>query len=313
MVAETRQGGLYLITGTKRRIRQGFWSNVFDVFNYIFLALVGVVTLGPFLYLIFGSLTESDFYLTRGVTANPFHWSLASYRILLGGGSRIYQALRVTTFITVVGTFLSLLVTAAGAYGLSRTELPGRRLLTFLVFFTMMFSGGMVPLYLVVRGVGLTETVWSLIIPFLVGAWYMLVMIKFFETLPRELEDAALIDGASQLGIFFRIVLPLSKPVLATIGLFYAVGYWNQWFWASIFTRDQQIATLQLVLNRTLAEFWPLLNPEAMLERARQVPVPPPVVLRMASIVVAVLPIAAVYPFLQGYFVKGLMVGSIKG
>jgi putative aldouronate transport system permease protein len=221
----------------------------------------------------------------------------------------------VTTYITLVGTILSLLTTAALAYGLAQKPAPGRNLFVFLIFFTILFSGGIVPFYLVVSWAGMINTLWSLILPSMISPWFLLIMMKFFESLPKDLEDAGRIDGCSEIGIFWRIVLPLSKPVLATIGLFYAVERWNEWFWASIFLSDSTLHPLQLVLRAILSSMLPITDPNAATEAAiMQMEVPPPVeVLRMASIIVAVLPIALVYPFLQRYFVKGVMIGAIKG
>ncbi len=297
------------------RIRESFGSRLFDVFNYAFLAFLGLITVGPFIYLVFGSLTESTYFRAIGVSISPQHWSLDSYALLLGSGSRIYQAIRITVFITAVGTALSLLVTAGLAYGLSKSEIPGHNALLFFVFFTMLFGGGMVPFYLVVNWLGLVNTVWSLIIPMMVNAWNMFIMMKFFQSLPPELEDAARIDGSSELGIFWRIVLPLSMPVLATIGLFYAVAYWNEWFWATIFITKQELMPLQLVLRGILSQLLQVLDPQAAIDQALQAQqvVPPVEVLRMAAIIVTILPITLVYPFLQRYFVKGVMIGAIKG
>jgi putative aldouronate transport system permease protein len=296
-------------------IKASVGDRIFHAANYTLLTLLGVATVGPFLYLVAGSFTGAQAYRLHGVTFNPAEWTLDSYRVLLGAQSRVYQALKITVFTTVVGTFLSLLVTAALAYGLSRKDLPGRNLLVFIVFFTMRFGGGMVPFYLVNKWLGLLDTVWSLIIPFMVSAWYMFIMMKFFESLPTDLEDAARVDGCSELGIFFRVVLPLSKPVLASVGLFYAVGYWNQWFWATIFLREKHLLPLQLVLRDVLSQMMHVTDPEAAVDLAkmRLQAMPPVEVLRMGAIVVTILPIALVYPFLQRYFVKGVMIGAIKG
>jgi putative aldouronate transport system permease protein len=188
--------------GRRRRIKQSKASRAFDVGNYVLLALLGLVTIGPFVYLVLASLTESNYYRAVGVSVSPQHWSLDSYQVLLGGASRIYQALRITLFITVVGTALSLLTTAGLAYGLSQHGVPGRGLLLFYVFFTMLFGGGMVPFYVVVDWLGLVNTVWALIIPMMVNPWNMLIMMKFFEAIPADLQDAARIDGCSELAIF---------------------------------------------------------------------------------------------------------------
>jgi putative aldouronate transport system permease protein len=304
-----------VLPATRTRIRESAASGLFDVFNHILLGLLGLLTIGPFIYLILGSLTEANYFRSVGVSVLPQHWTLDSYVVLLGGTSRIYQALRITLFITVVGTTLSLLSTAGLAYGLSKSEVPGHNLLLFFVFFTMLFGGGMVPYYLVVNWMGLINTPWSLILPMMVNAWNMFIMMKFFQSLPPELEDAARIDGSSELGIFWRIVLPLSMPVLATIGLFYAVAYWNEWFWATIFISKPDLMPLQLVLRGILSQMLQVLDPQAAVDQALQAQqvVPPVEVLRMAAIIVSILPITLVYPFLQKYFVKGVMIGAIKG
>src|SRR5262249_16996271 len=154
-------------------------------------------------------------------------------------------------------------------YGLSKKDIPGRNVLVFLIFFTMLFGGGMVPFYLIVKWLGLVNNLWALILPFLVSAWYLFIMMKFFEALPADLEDAARIDGASELAIFWRIVVPLSKPVLATIGLFYAVGRWNEWFWATVFLTDQQLYPLQLTLRGILNQMLQMTDPQASIEQAK--------------------------------------------
>jgi putative aldouronate transport system permease protein len=198
---------------------------------------------------------------------------------------------------------------------MSKSELPGHKAFIFLVFFTMLFNGGMVPFYLVVKLLNLVDTLWSLILPMLVNAWFLFLMMRFFEELPQELEDAARIDGCNEIDVFLRIALPLSMPVLVTVGLFYAVGYWNDWFWATVFLTDPNLLPLQVVLRGVLSQLIQVLDPATASEMAQQqqTTLPPVDVLRMAAIVVTVLPITLVYPFLQRYFVKGVMVGALKG
>jgi putative aldouronate transport system permease protein len=303
------------VSNRSMRVRESTASRIFDVCNYVFLGLLGLVTIGPFLYLVAGSLTEASYYRSVGVAFLPTRWTLDAYRLLLSGASRIYGGLRVSIFLSGVGTAVSLSTTAALAYGASRREVPGRGVIVFLIFFTMLFGGGMVPFYLVVAALGMINSLWSLIIPWAVNVWYMIIMMKFFESLPRDLIDAARMDGCGEMSIFLRIVLPLSRPVLATMGLFFAVDYWNEWFWPTIFLTDDQIYPLQLVLRGILSQMLQVTNPRASVDAAKmQLTAPPPVeVLRMASIVVTVLPITLVYPFLQKHFVKGIMIGSIKG
>lgn len=297
-----------------RTIRESFWSRLFDVLNIIIMLSLVIVTLGPFLYILLGSLTEAEYYRTQGVSISPAHWSLVSYKVLLSAASRLVPAFKVTFLSTVVGTMLGLLVTSSLAFVVSRSELPGHNLLVWMVFFTMIFNGGMVPFYLIVNGLKLTNTIWSMIIPFLSDAWFIFILVKFFESLPQDLFDAARIDGCSEIGLYFRIVLPLSKPALATIGLFFAVYFWNQWFWPMVFIRNSDLHPLQVVLRAILASMMPVVNPNAAMQQARMLADMPPVeVMRMAAILVTIIPIAIAYPFLQRYFVKGVMIGAIKG
>lgn len=296
------------------RIHESFLSRLFDLLNISALVVLVFATLGPFLYILFGSLTQSEYYRTEGVSISPAHWSFASYQALLSAASRLVPSFTVTLLVTIIGTVLGLLVTSSLAFVVSRTELPGHNILVWMLFFTMIFNGGMVPFYLVVNGLKLTNTVWSMIIPFLSDAWFVFILVKFFESLPQDLFDAARIDGCSEIGLYFRIVLPLSKPVLATIGLFFAVYFWNQWFWPMVFIQNSELHPLQVVLRSILASMMPVINPNAAMQQARMTADMPPVeVMRMAAIIATIIPIAIIYPFLQRYFVKGVMIGAIKG
>lgn len=296
------------------RIRESLSQRLFNLFNVLVMLLLVILTLGPFLYIILGSLTQSDYYRTNGVALNPAMWSLESYQILLSASSRLLPAFNYTLLTSAVGTVIGLAITSSLAFVISRKELPGRNFLVTLLLITMIFNGGMVPFYLVVDGLGLTNTIWSMVLPFVSDAWYIFIMVKFFEALPQDLFDAARIDGCSEIGLYFRIVLPLSKPVLATIGLFFAVYFWNQWFWPMVFIQDSNLQPLQVVLRGILASMMPVINPNAAMQQARMNANSPPVeVMRMAAIIVTVLPIAVVYPFLQRYFVKGVMIGAVKG
>jgi putative aldouronate transport system permease protein len=298
----------------RNRIRESAASRIFDMANYLLLAGLGIVALLPFLYIVAGSLTTPLYYRLVGVSFDPVNWTLDSYRLLLGHGSRLLQSFKVTGFVTVVGTLLSLSATTALAYGISKKELPGHRFFVWFLFFQMLFGGGLIPFYLVVKSLGLINTVWAMILPGAVSAWYVFIIVRFFEALPSDLEDAARMDGCSELGILWHVILPLSKPVLATIGLFYAVGLWNQWFWATVFITDPNLKPLQLVLRDMLSQLIPIADTATAIEMSKAAQEMPPIeVLRMAAIVVTVLPIVVVYPFLQKYFVKGVMIGAIKG
>lgn len=297
-----------------KHIRESAASRLFDILNTAFLGLLGLGTVGPFLYIILGSLTESTYFRQVGVSFTPVHWTLSSYQVLLSSSSRIFQSLKITLFVTVIGTVLGVVITASLAYAVSHKQLPGHDALIFFVFFTMLFGGGMVPFYLIIEWLGMIDTVWAIAFPFVFEPWFMFIMVRFFASLPQDLADSGRIDGCSEIGIFVRIVLPLSKPVLATIGLFFAVYFWNQWFWATVFIRNADLLPLQQVLRGILSQLLPVLRPQAAMEQAkRAAQLPPLEVLRMAAIIVTVLPITVVYPFVQKYFVKGVMVGAIKG
>ena len=217
--------------------------------------------------------------------------------------------MRATVIVTVVGTLLSLILTIFAAYALSRDYLPGRKFFTILILFTMYFGGGMIPTFMVVKGLGLYDTLTALFVPQAINVFNFIVMRTFFKEIPRELEEAARIDGASDLHILYKVIIPLSLPVIATIGLFYAVNYWNTYFDALLYIQSPEKYTLQLRLRGLL--FAGELNSSASIEGAGT-----PVMaqsLKMATVAVSTIPILVVYPWLQKYFVKGVMVGSVKG
>lgn len=218
--------------------------------------------------------------------------------------------MNVTIIITLVGTLVGLVLTIFAAYGLSRDTLPGRKMLTTIVLFTMYFNGGIIPTFMVVKGLGLYDTLGALVLPQAINVFNFIVMRTFFKQLPESLEEAAKIDGASDMQILFKIILPLSVPIIATIGLFYAVQYWNGYFDALLYIKTPDKYTLQLRL-RSLLFADELNNAGAALEGGgTQVMTQS---LKMACVAVSTLPILVVYPWLQKYFVKGVMVGSVKG
>lgn len=197
-------------------------------------------------------------------------------------------------------------------YGLSRKELKGRTVLTGFVFFTMLFSGGMIPSFILVKGMGLIDSRWSMVLPCLVNTWNLLIMRNFFYGIPKSLEEAAVIDGANDMQILGRIVLPLSKASIATIGLFYAVGHWNAWFDSMLYINQTALLPMQNILRNIITAASSIGDLGAEAYNSLDV-VPPSQSIRAATIVVTTLPILAVYPFIQKYFVKGVMVGSVKG
>lgn len=277
--------------------------------NYILLVVLAFICLYPFLNVIAYSLSGYNAVLSGEVTFYPIDFTVSAYQQILGK-TQIWNSMRTTVLVTLLGTGLSLILTIFASYALSRNDLPGRKFLTGVILFTMYFSGGMIPTFLVVKGVGLYDTLGALFIPQAVNVFNFIVMRTFFRNLPESLEEAARIDGASYMQVLIRIVLPLSLPIIATIGLFYAVGYWNTYFDALLYIQDPNKYTLQLRL-RSLLFGEELNNSGVNLEGlGTQVMTQS---LKMATVAVSTIPILIVYPWLQKYFVKGVMVGSVKG
>lgn len=281
------------------------------VINYILIALLAFICLYPFLNVVSYSFSGYNAVLSGTVTFLPKDFTLDAYKQILGK-TQIWQSMRTTVTVTLLGTALSLILTIIAAYCMSLSDLPGRSVMTGLILFTMYFNGGMIPTFLVVKGVGLYDTLGALFIPQAINVFNFIVMRTFFRELPESLQEAARIDGASYLQVLVKIVLPLSLPIIATIGLFYAVGYWNTYFDALLYIQDPSKYTLQLRL-RSLLFSDELNNSNA---NANAEGIGTQVMsksLKMATVVVSTVPILIVYPWLQKYFVKGVMVGSVKG
>lgn len=280
--------------------------------GYLFICLVvlifTIVCFYPFLYVVAMSLSSTNAILSGKVVLFPVEFQLTAYEEILKK-KQIWDSIGVTIQSTLFGTALSLVLTILAAYSLSKKDLKGRKILAGLILFTMYFGGGIIPTLLVVKGVGLYDTVASLYIPNAVSVFNFIVIRTFFRELPPDLEEAAFLDGANHLQILSRVVMPLSKPIIATIGLFYAVGYWNDYFSALLYIQDPTKYSLQLRLRSLL--FTEELNTIGAGDMAGT-----PVMaesLKMASIVVGTIPIILIYPWLQKYFVKGVMLGSVKG
>jgi putative aldouronate transport system permease protein len=283
-------------------------EKIFEVLNMAFLVLLSAVFLIPFLVVFSTSFMSQAEYATRGsFILWPTQWDLEAYQMLLDRSTALRNAFAVTLFRVTVGTFLNLAFTSTMAYVLARRTLPGRTFLTLVVFATMLFGGGLIPTFMVVDSLKLTNSVWALVVPSLVNAYWMLLLRNFFMSIPGEIEEAAIVDGASPPLVFVKIILPLSTPALATIGLFYAVNHWNAWFDAAIYIFDPKKQPVQLLLRGILS----IVSAE-MLGITSEV-APPAESLKSALIIVATVPILLVYPFIQRFFVKGIMVGSIKG
>lgn len=271
------------------------------------IALICVIMLYPLVYVIAMSFGTAE--SVQSGQLFPTDFSLEAYRAVLSGGV-VTQAVINSTIITVVGTLLSTMMTAMLAYGLMRTkDVPGSKFVLVFVLLTMLFGAGIIPMYLLIKALGLLNSMWALILPGVIGAFNMIVMRNFFMNLPQELFEAARVDGAGHFRIFFQLVLPLSKAVIAVIALFYAVGYWNVFFNAMIYLNDTSKWPIQVVLNQFVVQNSDI-NAMALDNPDR--PPPPAQAVQMAVIVLATLPILVVYPFVQKYFTKGVLTGAIK-
>ncbi|GAE95202.1 ABC transporter permease protein YtcP [Gracilibacillus boraciitolerans JCM 21714] len=282
-------------------------GRVFDVFNQIFLLLLGLSTFIPFVYVIAASFATEAEIAARPFFIVPETITLAAYEYIFSTNTFI-RSIGISIFVTVLGTVVSLLLTMTMAYPLSRKKLLGRNIILNLVVFTMVFSGGMIPTYVVVRSLGLLDSLWALILPVAINPFYLIIVKSFFQNLPTELEEAARIDGCSDMGVFWRIVIPLSKPVIATFTLFYAVFYWNDFFNALLYISDSAKWPVQLLLQQLM-----MVANVDFGEMNTMMQDPPEESLKMAVVVVATLPILIFYPFLQKHFAKGILLGSVKG
>ncbi|MBO9610078.1 MAG: carbohydrate ABC transporter permease [Paenibacillaceae bacterium] len=282
----------------------------FRALNGLVLAFLSLVTVYPIVYVVFASLSNpAEMMAHRGLLLAPLGWSIEAYKVVLA--NRMITGGYVNTLIVVVaGLTVNLLMTSLGAYFLSRQGVLWRNAIMMLIVFTMFFSGGLVPYYLTVMGLHLGNTLWALIVPTAVNTFNLILMRTAFLGIPGEIEDSAHLDGASHLTILFRIFLPLSMPVVAVMILYYGVGHWNSWFNAMLFIRDRDLYPLQLVLRDILVQN----DTDGMLVGVDSFDKGLiDVTLKYAVIVVATVPVLALYPFLQKYFVKGVMIGALKG
>lgn len=279
-----------------------------DWFNYIILALIAFAMIFPFLYITIISFSPLSDFLEKDIILWPSRWITSAYEYILTSNSFL-RSLRITVLITVLGTFVNLTATATMAYALTRPHF-GRRFLLMAIIFSMLFGPGLIPTYIVVKYLGLIDSIWALIIPVAISPFNLIVMRQFFLGIPEDLTEAALLDGANELQIFWKIILPLSKPAMAAFGLFYAVSHWNSYFSAILYLNDPAKWPIQVVLRQIVVLNQPtnaLGAPEQLLENT-----PPPETIQMAAIIVATIPILLVYPFLQKHFAKGVMLGAVK-
>ena len=284
--------------------------SLFDVILYLVFGLIALITIYPFYNVLIVSLANTLASATYSPYLYPHVFDLTGYKTIMSD-TYFYRSLGTTLFGTIVGTTLNMVFSVTAAYVLSRKRLIGRKFFLSAILFTMLFSGGLIPTYLVVSGLGLDNSIWSMIFPSMISTYYLIIMKNYFVSLPASLEEAARIDGANEFVVMTRIFIPISKPFMATFLLFYAVERWNEWWNAYLYISDKNIKPLQIYLRDVLVNFNSQLATQAqsMMSSHNKVFVQS---IQMATIIITMLPILCVYPFVQKYFVKGVLVGSVK-
>ncbi|NLN65199.1 MAG: carbohydrate ABC transporter permease [Clostridiaceae bacterium] len=285
---------------------------VFDFIFYLILILLSVTILLPFIHLLSISLSPSYVATTPGLHLIPKDITLDNY-VKVFTSRFIWVGYKNTIIRTVVGTIVQLFVTSIGAYALSKKYFPHRTFWTFIIVFTMFFSGGLIPTYLLIKELGLINRYAAMILPSLVSAFNLVIMRNFFSSIPDDYEESCMIDGANRFVIFFTIIVPLSMPILATVGLWLVVGHWNSWFDVLLYIQDDTKFTLQIILRRIILsgtqQLVDMTTGGVFFEETNSSPEG----LKAASIYIATIPILCTYPYIQKYFVKGIMIGSLKG
>ena len=284
--------------------------SLFSTLNYAFFVLISLVMLFPLWNVIVISLTDYREYVMNPLMLFPKQISWEAYNYIFSN-NELLLALRVSVLTTLSGTAISMAVSVACAYALSKRHMPGRNLFLALILFTMFFNGGIIPNFLLIKDLGMYDTFWALILPNAINTWYLIIMKNYFANLPEALEESARIDGANDLIILFRIVLPISMPIIATFLLFYGVDRWNEWWSAMMYINDTKKYPLQLMLRNLIVMNFSSASMATSYAQDNASFVAKENI-KMATAVVAVVPIAVVYPFLQKYFAKGVMVGAIK-
>ncbi len=291
--------------------QEGLSSRIFDVINIFIMVIIIVISIYPLIYLISKSLSSVEYVKANLVFLYPRGFNIDAYRDVVKN-TLFWTAYKNTIVYTVVGTFLNLAFTTSMAFCLSRRELLFRKTITMLVIFTMFFAGGLIPNFLLVKWLGLYDTMWALILPGTISTYNMIIVRTYMKTIPEDVIESVRIDGGNEIQIFYKIILPLSKPVIATIGLFYAIGHWNSYFNAMIYLKTNIKFPVQLVLKEMIVDQNMQSISSSAYESMNQQPLTSEMLIA-ASIVVTLIPVLAVYPFVQKFFVKGIMIGSVKG
>ncbi len=288
-------------------------SKIFDVCNVIFMVLLMIITVYPFLYVLFASLSEPlRLFSHQGILLAPLGLSLKGYQFVLNYRA-IWNGYAVTLFLSTVGTALTLIASLLFAYVLSKKDSMLHGFFTFAAVFTMYFNGGMIPMYLIVKELGLLDSLWSLILPGLISTYYVIILRTAIMSVPKEMIESAELDGAHELIILVRILIPLIVPTIAAIGLFIVVGYWNSWTNALLYIQDGKKQPLQMILRQIVVKNDMSAAAGTGASNRSGEDSATRLLLKYATIIVSVVPIICVYPFLQKYFTKGVMIGAIKG
>lgn len=287
-------------------------ERLFQILSVSLVGITALICLLPFVMLVSGSLTSESYILRNGYPVIPMDFSLEAYEFLIKSWVKIARAYGNTLFITIVGTALGLFLTAMTGYVLARKDFKWRNRFAYFFFFTTLFSGGLVPWYIVMNNLGMRNSLWSVIVPNLLSVFNILIMRNFMQSIPMEIIESGKIDGANDFTIFLRLVLPVAKPALATIGLFLALAYWNDWYHAMLFINKSELYPLQYYL-------YDLLNSAISMQKAMEggsaanFMIIPTYSAKLAMTVIATGPIILAYPFVQKYFIKGITIGAVKG
>lgn len=291
-------------------------ERIFQAVSHVVMISASAACIVPFLLMIISSFTDNNTIVARGYSFFPEKWSLDAYRYLLQRSDQIFRSYGITVLVTAIGTAGNLLLTTMLAYPLSREDLPGRKALSFIVFFTMLFNGGLVPTYLLYTTyLGVKNTLAGLIVPLLLlNAYWVMIMRTFFQnSIPKAVIESAQIDGASEMRIFYKIIIPMGKPIIATVCLFAGITYWNDWYNGMIYVTESDLFSIQQLLNRMMSDIQFLQSNASMTGAADYISKIPGTTVRMAIAVVGILPILIIYPFMQNNFVKGIAIGAVKG
>ncbi|WP_136607747.1 carbohydrate ABC transporter permease [Paenibacillus dokdonensis] len=284
------------------------WPNVVI---HLILIFVAVLILVPMYNVVLISFADPGAIAKQAIYLIPTSFDLSSYKYIFSGDT-VFRALGVSAIVTIVGTLINIALTTIGAYALSKKHLPGKNAFLVGILITMLFNGGLIPIYLTVKQLGLINSVMSMILPLAINTFYLIIMLTYFRTVPEALEESAKIDGANDIQVLLRIVLPISMPTIAAITLFYAVDRWNEWWSALLYISETNKFPMQLYLREMLVDVNKMMNNAYAASMASEMRNTYPEGLKMATVVVTMLPVMCIYPFLQRFFSAGVMIGSLK-